>query len=176
VGRGFGLGPPGQVRQEGFKGGDERTRTADPLLAKQVLYQLSYVPVCTSGNVEPRPCTRLRQWTTSQRLTDRAEMRDADMSVSTGQSVGDVRPRFISARRIASDEELELRAAGLAVKLGREQATSIAAPAASQRDRSTRDGRAELPTYLVGWWTGTAPDRFRRVRWPRSPIPARSGR
>ena len=26
-------------------GGDERTRTADPLLAKQVLYQLSYVPV-----------------------------------------------------------------------------------------------------------------------------------
>ena len=24
--------------------GDERTRTADPLLAKQVLYQLSYVP------------------------------------------------------------------------------------------------------------------------------------
>ena len=31
-------------------GGDERTRTADPLLAKQVLYQLSYVPAltCTS--------------------------------------------------------------------------------------------------------------------------------
>jgi hypothetical protein len=28
-----------------FLGGDERTRTADPLLAKQVLYQLSYVPV-----------------------------------------------------------------------------------------------------------------------------------
>ena len=26
------------------KRGDERTRTADPLLAKQVLYQLSYVP------------------------------------------------------------------------------------------------------------------------------------
>ena len=26
------------------EGGDERTRTADPLLAKQVLYQLSYVP------------------------------------------------------------------------------------------------------------------------------------
>jgi hypothetical protein len=25
-------------------GGDERTRTADPLLAKQVLYRLSYVP------------------------------------------------------------------------------------------------------------------------------------
>ena len=28
-------------------GGDERTRTADPLLAKQVLYQLSYVPLLT---------------------------------------------------------------------------------------------------------------------------------
>jgi hypothetical protein len=40
-----------------FTGGDERTRTADPLLAKQVLYQLSYVPVSTCGNVEPRPCT-----------------------------------------------------------------------------------------------------------------------
>ena len=25
-------------------GGDERTRTADPLLAKQVLSQLSYIP------------------------------------------------------------------------------------------------------------------------------------
>ena len=27
-----------------IEGGDERTRTADPLLAKQVLYRLSYVP------------------------------------------------------------------------------------------------------------------------------------
>src|SRR5205809_7753032 len=34
-------------------GGDERTRTADPLLAKQVLYQLSYVPASPgdAGNV-----------------------------------------------------------------------------------------------------------------------------
>ena len=79
------------------RGGDERTRTADPLLAKQVLYQLSYVPLFACGDSEPRPCTRLRRWITSQQLTDRAEMRDADMSVSTGQSVGDVRPRFISA-------------------------------------------------------------------------------
>ena len=30
-------------------GGDERTRTADPLLAKQVLYQLSYVPSLIRG-------------------------------------------------------------------------------------------------------------------------------
>jgi hypothetical protein len=41
--------------------GDERTRTADPLLAKQVLYQLSYVPVFTFGNSEPRPWPRLLQ-------------------------------------------------------------------------------------------------------------------
>ena len=27
-------------------GGDEETRTPDPLLAKEMLYQLSYVPVC----------------------------------------------------------------------------------------------------------------------------------
>ena len=26
-------------------GGDKRTRTVDPLLAKQVLYQLSYTPI-----------------------------------------------------------------------------------------------------------------------------------
>ena len=31
--------------------GDERTRTADPLLAKQVLYQLSYVPLFTFGTL-----------------------------------------------------------------------------------------------------------------------------
>jgi hypothetical protein len=56
--------------------GDERTRTADPLLAKQVLYQLSYVPVFTFGNSEhalhtlPQPkktlqlpsATELRGW------------------------------------------------------------------------------------------------------------------
>ena|SRR5438105_14639042 len=32
-----------------LRGGDERTRTADPLLAKQVLYQLSYVPEVRRG-------------------------------------------------------------------------------------------------------------------------------
>jgi hypothetical protein len=36
----------------GRNGGDERTRTADPLLAKQVLYQLSYVPAPTSLSIE----------------------------------------------------------------------------------------------------------------------------
>jgi len=44
---------PALVRCTGRSSGDERTRTADPLLAKQVLYQLSYVPVFTFGNSEP---------------------------------------------------------------------------------------------------------------------------
>ena len=30
-------------------GGDKRIRTADPLLAKQVLYQLSYTPIKNQG-------------------------------------------------------------------------------------------------------------------------------
>ena len=34
-----GVPPPGKV------GGDEETRTPDPLLAKEMLFQLSYVPV-----------------------------------------------------------------------------------------------------------------------------------
>ena len=33
-----------QLRRRGGGGGDEETRTPDPLLAKEVLYQLSYVP------------------------------------------------------------------------------------------------------------------------------------
>ena len=37
-------------------GGDERTRTADPLRAKQVLYRLSYVPMSTWGK------TLVRVW------------------------------------------------------------------------------------------------------------------
>jgi hypothetical protein len=39
-----------QTDRDECVGGDERTRTADPLLAKQVLYQLSYVPSLTCGN------------------------------------------------------------------------------------------------------------------------------
>jgi hypothetical protein len=78
-------------------------------------------------------------------------MRDADMSVSTGQSVGDVRPRFISARRIASDEELELRAGGLAVKLGREQAASITAPL---RARGTVAPGMDARNSRRTWWDG----------------------
>jgi hypothetical protein len=33
----------------GGGGGDEETRTPDPLLAKEVLYQLSYVPLAPDG-------------------------------------------------------------------------------------------------------------------------------
>ena len=40
---------PMRASTRAFAGGDERTRTADPLLAKQVLYQLSYVPVVDLG-------------------------------------------------------------------------------------------------------------------------------
>src|SRR5215216_5939942 len=43
--------PRGTLR--GVGSGDERTRTADPLLAKQVLYRLSYVPVSTCENTPP---------------------------------------------------------------------------------------------------------------------------
>ena len=35
---------PSSTQHEGLQRGAERTRTADPLLAKQVLYQLSYRP------------------------------------------------------------------------------------------------------------------------------------
>ena len=33
-------------------GGDKRIRTVDPLLAKQVLYQLSYTPILNKGALE----------------------------------------------------------------------------------------------------------------------------
>ena len=53
---------PGLFTLIKVNGGDERDRTDDPLLAKQVLSQLSYTPVCgvsalrsqTSFNALPR--------------------------------------------------------------------------------------------------------------------------
>jgi hypothetical protein len=47
---------PGASPRTGESSGDERTRTADPLLAKQVLYRLSYVPMSACGT------TLLRVW------------------------------------------------------------------------------------------------------------------
>jgi hypothetical protein len=41
-------------------GGDEETRTPDPLLAKEMLYQLSYVPVRTGVSDGGRFWTRTR--------------------------------------------------------------------------------------------------------------------
>ena len=38
-------------RGSGGGGGDEETRTPDPLLAKEMLYQLSYVPAPGGGMV-----------------------------------------------------------------------------------------------------------------------------
>ena len=35
----------------GEGGGDEETRTPDPLLAKEMLYQLSYVPIAPGAGV-----------------------------------------------------------------------------------------------------------------------------
>jgi hypothetical protein len=39
----------GLKRRERRAGGDEETRTPDPLLAKEMLFQLSYVPAGNDG-------------------------------------------------------------------------------------------------------------------------------
>jgi hypothetical protein len=44
-----------------FRPGDGRARTADPLLAKQVLSQLSYIPVLVVGRVIETVSTRRRR-------------------------------------------------------------------------------------------------------------------
>ena len=49
--------------------GDERTRTADPLLAKQVLYRLSYVPALPFGNCRIILLLPVPQLMTLQHLT-----------------------------------------------------------------------------------------------------------
>ena len=53
VGDGSGMGPDLfdlRWRRRSGDGGDEETRTPDPLLAKEMLYQLSYVPAPGVGN------------------------------------------------------------------------------------------------------------------------------
>ena len=42
------------------RGGDEQARTVDPLLAKQVLFQLSYTPVCTGEDSPPETASDFR--------------------------------------------------------------------------------------------------------------------
>lgn len=51
---GAGQHRPWRVRKR-FRGGDEGTRTPDPLLAKEVLSQLSYIPTgeYTNGPLQP---------------------------------------------------------------------------------------------------------------------------
>ena len=53
---------------DGFRSGDKEIRTLDPLLAKQVLYQLSYTPLgfdVVPRGVEPRTST-LSVWRSNQ--------------------------------------------------------------------------------------------------------------
>jgi hypothetical protein len=47
---GHGSGDLGIGRADEEGGGDEETRTPDPLLAKEMLYQLSYVPRAPVGS------------------------------------------------------------------------------------------------------------------------------
>jgi hypothetical protein len=44
------------VSKSGDGGGADRDRTGDPLLAKQVLSQLSYSPLLVDASVGPRRC------------------------------------------------------------------------------------------------------------------------
>jgi hypothetical protein len=159
-------------------GGDERTRTADPLLAKQVLYQLSYVPMFTCGNAEPRACTPLRQWMTSQHPTDGAEMRDADTTVSTGQSVGDVRTMVASFRHHlrAGRQRMVQTYFEAPRQLAGSSSTNSGDHPGRRRRRGERSITDRSEDSLVGWCSGRARGESRHVRAPRSPSPARSGR
>ena len=146
-------------------------------------------PACKAGALpaELRPPVCLRRlrtttlhtapdrWITSQHLTDRAEMRDADMSVSTGQSVGDVRPRFISAEGLRLTRSSSSPPPGWpsSSETNKRRASRPRLRARGPWHQGSRRGTPSVPGGMV---YGQSPDRFTRVRWPRSPIPARSGR
>ncbi len=59
----------------GIRGGDEGTRTPDPLLAKEVLSQLSYIPTARASY--PAPATRSKALSETQRFGRRARAPDA---------------------------------------------------------------------------------------------------
>jgi hypothetical protein len=163
--------------------GDERTRTADPLLAKQVLYQLSYVPVGICGNVEPRPCTSSRQRMTSQHLTDGAGCEPRTRAFPRGKcrrrpDDGGVVPSSpSSSRQHPRGDDL-----GPTPRRVR-SSPAFRAPTSGEHqggrcergERSPRIDTGKLLPYLLERCTARARPA-RRVRWPRSPIPARSGR
>ena len=73
-------------------GGDKETRTPDPLLAKQMLYQLSYVPVRASRQQD--------EFTISARLASSTTI-DEDPDAPASGSVAQGRP--IGARGGADD-------------------------------------------------------------------------
>ncbi len=87
--------------------GDERTRTADPLLAKQVLYQLSYVPATYAAlpaETFRRAATPLAHSAgTAHISSDNGERKGSLMMVRTARStkpiVGDLAGLVPSFRR-----------------------------------------------------------------------------
>jgi hypothetical protein len=122
----------------------------------------------------------------SQHLTEGAEMRAADTSVFHGSKCrrrpddGGVVPSSPSSSRATSASgrsRANLEACGQLAGLFFEhrRAASIRAAGASEAS-GAHGSTGATPPYLVERCTARARDRFRRVRWPRSPIPARSGR
>ena len=82
-------------------GGDDRTRTDDPLLAKQVLYQLSYVPALTGAD-DP-PLTHTASADHNPPPARRAEAVSSSAARTTapviGTSVEDLIARFLRSLR-----------------------------------------------------------------------------
>jgi len=82
-------------------------------------------------------------------------------------SVGDVRPRFISLHE------------GLRLTRSSSSPPSdwpSSSEGTSGEHRPPLRSTGATPCVPVGTVNGQSPVRFRRVRWPRSPSPARSGR
>jgi hypothetical protein len=147
-----------------LRGGDERTRTADPLLAKQVLYQLSYVPVGTCGNVEPRPCTQHRQRMTSQHLTNGAGCEPRTRAFPRGKcrrrpDDGGVDPSSPSSSRQhprADDPRPTSRRVGSSPASSSTNKRRASRPPVRARRAEPTDRQGQLLPYLVEWCTARA--------------------